>query len=202
MRWEGPRAGTFVLAAALTALVVVALGRGLIQETWVAGDSGVKLVATRNALQHPSSPLEIPLPVIGGHPVPLVEPFFRVHGDHSHAVTPETFVLASAPLLGWFGIRGLYILPAAGVVLALVSWMWIGARLVRGANPWLIWGVALVGTPWLFYGLEFWEHAPALGLASLGTALLLPTGATRRWHVLAAGFCLGLAVLLRPEAGW
>ena len=87
-------------------LALVVLARGLPAETFFVGDPGVKLIAARNAIDHASAPLEIPLPVIGGVPLPYVEPFFVVHSDHAHAVTSEAFPLVSAPFIATFGVRG------------------------------------------------------------------------------------------------
>lgn len=183
-------------------ILVVVLQLGLPAATFVAGDSGVKLVAAANALRRPSAPLEIPLPDVGGKPVAFVEPFYRVHGDHRHAVTPEVFPIATAPFLAAFGVRGVYVLPAIGFLLALGAWGWV-ARLLdpSRAAPLVILTMAF-GTPWLFYGLEFWEHAPAVALAGVGTSILVRgprRGADPAWRALAAGLVLGLATLLRPE---
>src|SRR5262245_32607345 len=92
--------------AALASLIMLVLARSLPAETFFVGDPGVKLIAARHAIAAPSAPLAIPLPNIGGERVPYVEPFFFVHGDHSHAVTSEIFPIASAPFVALFGIRG------------------------------------------------------------------------------------------------
>jgi hypothetical protein len=198
------------LAAVLAALslVVVALAAALRPDAFFAGDPGVKLIAARNALRFPTTPLAIPLPVIGTEPVPHVEPFFAVHGTHAHAVTSEFFPLATAPLLGVFGLRGLYAWPALGFVGAVAASAWL-ARVLDprrdGATAAL---AAALGTPLLFYGLEFWEHAPAVAAGTAGAALLLDAARRRpgrhgsRGSVFAAGLLFGLAILLRPESAW
>ena len=103
-----------VLAA--FAVVLALLASGLRPDAFYVGDPGVKLVSARNALQHPTSPLEIPLPRIGPDDAPYIENFFAAHDDHSHAITSEFFPLLSAPLLALLGLRGLYVLPALGFV--------------------------------------------------------------------------------------
>lgn len=193
-----------VLAASAAALVV--LSSGLRPDTFFVGDPGVKLLSARNAVEFPAHPLDIPLPRIGIDAVPHVEQFFDVHGDHSHAVTSEFFPLLSAPLLKVFGLRGLYVLPALGFILTLASTAWLGWTLDPRRDMSLAAGVAALGTPFLFYGLEFWEHMPAVGLAACGTALLLdaarrrPGGHSPLLPTLVAGLCLGAATTLRPEA--
>ena len=60
----------------------------------------------------------------------------------------------------------------------------------------------MLATPFLFYGLEFWEHMPAVALAALATAMVVETPRPQAPRALAAGALFGLATLLRPEAGW
>lgn len=190
------------IALALTLLV---LAGGLPAETFFVGDQGVKLVAARAALEHPATPFDIPLPAIGSERVGFVEPFFSVHGDHRHAMTSETFPVLTAPFIAAFGRRGVFVLPICGFLLTI----WSAARLTRAIasqplSPLLLLGVAF-STPLLFYGLEFWEHTPAVGLAMLATTIFL--GVLRpirdvRGSALACGLLYGAAILLRPEAGW
>ena len=179
---------------ALAGVAFVALARGLPAETFFVGDPGVKLIAARHAAENPSAPFAIPLPSIGGDPAPFVEPFFFVHGDHAHAVTSETFPLVSAPFIALAGIRGAYVLPAIGFFLALAGCVAIARTLDRNRSAAAVFLAAALGTPFLFYGLEFWEHAPAVGAAALATALWL------RHRPFGAGLLFGVAVLLRPEA--
>ena len=185
------------------AAVVAALARGLPTHTFYAGDPGVKTIATRNVVAHPTRPLEIPLPAIAGEPTTFVDPFFIVHGDHSHAVAPELFPLLSAPFLALFGQPGLYVLPAAGLLLALAATVWLAVLLDARRSPIANVLTAFLGTPLVFYGLEFWEHAPAAGVAALAAALFVRnSGGANKGGVFAAGALFGVAALLRPEALW
>lgn len=184
-----------------SALAFLALARGLPAETFYVGDPGVKLIAALQA--HPDRPLEIPLPMIGGKPVPYVEPFFSVHGDHSHAATSEVFPMASAPFIRLFGIRGAYLLPALGFFISVVACARLAQALNVGRRPVVVMLAAALGTPLLFYGLEFWEHVPAVALATVATMTLIsaPTGAASedRGRALVSGALYGAAMLLRPE---
>ncbi len=184
-----------VLLLAVAAAVVV-LAAGLRPDSFFAGDPGVKLFATLAAIAHPRTPFEILLPVVGADSVPHVEPFFLVHGNHAHALTSPLLPIMSAPLLAAFGLRGLYILPALGFLLAAVGCAALAVALDTGRRPLTTAAVALVGTPFLFYGLEFWEHMPAVACAAMGAALCL------RGRAVSAGVLLGMAVLFRPEAAW
>jgi len=190
------------------ALTFVVLARGLPAETFFVGDPGVKLVAARAAIAHPATPFEVSLPAIGDQSVALIDPFFMVHGDHAHAITSEVFPLLSAPLMAVFGIRGAYVLPAVGFLLAI----WASARLATAigcqASPATVMLASALGTPLLFYGLEFWEHTPAVAMAALATTVLLKdtttedTGGHGFRRLLLAGALFGISVLLRPEAFW
>ncbi|MEQ1727452.1 MAG: hypothetical protein ABL982_03650 [Vicinamibacterales bacterium] len=194
-----------VLVACSIALVLLA--SNLRPDAFFVGDPGVKLIATRAALQTPSTPLDVPLPHIGHDAVPHVEPFFWVHDNtHAHAVTSEVFPLLSAPLLASVGVRGLYILPALGFIATLAACAWLGFILDERRSAALVAAGAALGTPFLFYGLEFWEHAPALALGVAGAAWMLaaarqrPGGHSDAPSTFLAGLLFGGAVMLRPES--
>src|SRR5258708_15041735 len=98
------RAALVVCAAAAVALAVLAAG--LPNDGFFVGDSGVKLIAVRNALAHPLHPFDIDVPAIGDVPAPeLLDPFFLPHGNHAHAETVAVFPVLTAPLFAVFGLR-------------------------------------------------------------------------------------------------
>jgi hypothetical protein len=190
------------LLVGIFAAILVGLGSGLRPDAFFVGDPGIKLIAAKNAIAHPDRPLDIPLPVIGSDSLPHVEPFFEVHGDHAHAVTPDLFPLVSAPFIRWFGLRGAYVLPALGFLGILAGCAWLAVALDPRRNPALVVLIAALATPFLFYGLEFWEHAPAVALAANGTAMFVTGFRARRGAgplAFAAGLAFGIAFLLRPE---
>jgi hypothetical protein len=199
-----PRSWATAAACIAGALGFAALALALPAETFFVGDPGVKLIAATRA--DPDRPLEIPLPRIGTAAVPYVEPFFAVHGDHAHPVTSELFPLLTRPLVERFGLRGAYLLPALGFFLSLAATAKLAAMLGSRPAPLAVAGVAILATPWLFYGLEFWEHMPAVGVAGLATVWLLgSTGdaaGDRPSRAFIAGGLYGLSILLRPEAAW
>jgi hypothetical protein len=129
--------------------VLVALARGLPAETFSVGDPGVKLVAARNAIVRPAAPLEIPLPSVGGSALPYLDPFFAVYGGHAHAVTSELFPLATAPLLAAFDVRGVYILPALDLLVALAAGARLAVLLDGRRSPALVMLAIVLGTPLL-----------------------------------------------------
>ena len=197
-----------ILASALLLVVfaalIVLLAANLRSDAFFVGDPGIKLIAARNANAHPDRPLNIPLPAIGGQLLPYVEPFFEVHDDHTHAITADVFPLISAPFIERFGIRGAYVLPAIGFIGILAGCAWLGSALDRRRNAPAVIAIAGLATPFLFYGLEFWEHAPAVALATCATAMLVMSR-TRKDGVragalaVASGVVFGVALLMRPE---
>jgi hypothetical protein len=188
------------------AIVLAILAAGLRPDAFFVGDSGIKLIAAKNANARPDQPLNIPLPVIGRESLPFVEPFFEVHNDHAHAVTAELFPMISAPFIRWFGIRGAYVLPAIGFLGILLGCAWLAVALDDRRNSALVILIAGLGTPFLFYGLEFWEHAPAVALAASATAMFVTAFRKSRWVALSLAFGSGLAfgvgLLMRPETAW
>jgi hypothetical protein len=193
---------------AAVALIFLALARGLPGETFFVGDPGVKLIAATRS--NPDRPLEVPLPRIGGEPVPYVEPFFVVHDAHSHAVTSEIFPLASSPFIQMFGVRGAYVLPALGFFIGIAGCVRLAEVLGVQARPGAVMLTGMLGTPLLFYGLEFWEHAPAFAVAAVATMTLVsslhgldataPGASDARGRALVSGLLYGVAIMLRPEA--
>ena len=180
-------------------IIATPLMMALPADAWFVSDPGAKLVATQNVLRHPSRPFEADLPAI---PVELArslrQPYFEVHGDHAHAVTSQVFPLMSAPFVAAWGARGLMALP-------LVAWVLIGpltARLARivslGVPAWAVIGASAFATPFVFYGLEAWEHAPAVA-AGLGAAVLIIPARGRMDQRVAGGVLAALSALLRPE---
>jgi hypothetical protein len=190
----------FAATVAAITLLVAFLAVGMPQDAFFLGDPGVKLIAARSVNAHPERPMEVDLPTIGSNKAPFVDPFFPVHGNHAHAATSELFALTSAPLLAAFGIRGVYVLPVLGFVLAIIGCAWLAVGLDERRNPAFVVMIAAVCTPFVFYALEFWEHTPALGAAAAATALLVRAQTMRRGVLV--GLLFGTAVLLRPEAIW
>jgi hypothetical protein len=191
-------------SVALVLLVTIAsiwLAAELPPQAFYSGDSGVKLIAARNAIAHPSRPFEVDLPEIDGRPVPYVERFFAVHGQHAHALQSPVFPVVSAPFVAAFGLRGAYILP----LVSFIALLPVLARMARHVAPDVnVATLALVGVfagPLVFYAFEFWEHVPAVACLAAATALIVFTGATRA-ELIASGLLSAVAVTLRPEAVW
>ena len=190
----------------VTAVAAVGIGwlvASLPPEGFYSGDSGLKLIAARNAITHPRHPAAVDLPTSGGRPLPYVDPMVRLHEGHGDILQSPVFPLISAPVIAAFGLRGAYILPAIAFV-ALLSLLDVIRRHATPDTPFalLAW-IAVAANPLFFYSLEFWEHSVAVALvaASVAAALVGGRSGSRRWLV-ASGALAAFATLLRPEAVW
>jgi len=165
------------LTACLAGGLITVLAAALPADGFYAGDSGVKLIAAYNAIQHPSRPFQIDLPVIGGERMPLVERFFWVHGTHAHALQSPVFPVVSAPFIAAFGIRGAYVVPALSFVLLVPSLFVIARRAAPDISRGLVLTMAIAASRLSFYAFEFWEHLPAAAcLAAAAAIVLAPRG--------------------------
>ena len=189
---------------AVTALALVWLGAGLPADAFFSGDSGVKLIATLDAIAHPTRPFETDLPRIGARATTFTDPMVVPHGGHAHVLQSPLFPPLSAPLIAAFGLRGAYVWPALAF-LALVPLLASARRQLLPETSWAVLAFIVVASnPLLFYALEFWEHAPAVALLAAGTAVVAPSfvrdlSAAR---VAAGGALVGAGILLRPEGAW
>lgn len=181
-------------------VAAVWLAAELPPHAFYSGDSGVKLIAARNAIAHPSRPFEIDLPTINGRPLPYVERFFAVHHQHAHALQSPLFPVLSAPFIAMFGLRGAYLLPLISFVSLLPLLIRIAKRTAPDVGVWTVAAVGIFAGPVLFYALEFWEHVPAIACLAGATALL--TWQPSRAQLLGSGALSAIAILLRPEALW
>jgi hypothetical protein len=197
------RTATALLTAA-TAVALVWLASGLPAGAFFSGDSGVKLIATLDAIGHPSRPFEADLPRIGDRTNTFVDPMVLPHGGHAHVLQSPLFPPLTAPLVAAFGLRGAYIWPAVAFV-ALVPLCAATRRQLLPDTSWplLAW-IVVVANPLIFYALEFWEHAPAVALLAAGTTVLAPSldGSGSRARVALGGALVGGGILLRPEGAW
>jgi hypothetical protein len=201
--WKRP-AWTTAALATLTAGALAWLAAGLPAGAFYSGDSGVKLIAALEALDHPSRPFQTDLPRIGARPTPFVDPMVVVHGDHGHVLQSPLFPPLSAPLIAAFGLRGAYLLPAFSFIALFAFLDTIRRYVVPGASRALLAWLAIAANPAFLYALEFWEHAPAVALLTAGTAAVAVAAQRDQASALAAagGALVGGGVLLRPEAVW
>lgn len=194
-----------VAVVAATAVLLVALSAAERPDAFFSGDSGLKLIASFSAIAHPTRPLEIDLPSVGGRPVPYVEHMISLHGDHGHVLQSPIFPVLSAPLIRAFGVRGAYVLPIVSFIALLPLLDAMRRHTMPETSFAVLAWIAIAANPVVFYALEYWEHAPAIALlaASVCAALLARTtpSSARRW-MLVSGALGGCSVLLRPEAAW
>jgi hypothetical protein len=190
--------------AALAALALAWLASALPPDAFFSGDSGVKLIATLDALDHPARPFETDLPRVGSRATTLTDPMLVPHGAHAHVLQSPLFPPLTAPLVAAFGLRGAFVWPALAFV-ALVPLFAAARRQLVPETSWpLLAFVVVAANPLVFYALEFWEHAPAVALLTGGVVLIAPalrgTGSLAR--TACGGALVGAGVLLRPEGAW
>ena len=197
------RAGTAGIAA-VTALVLAWLASALPPDAFFSGDSGVKLIATLEAIAHPTRPFETDLPQVGARATRFTDPMVVPHDDHAHVLQSPLFPPLTAPLVAAFGLRGAYVWPALAFV-ALVPLLASARRHLLPEASWavLAW-IVVAANPLFLYALEFWEHVPAAALLTAGIATIAPAlaGAGSRARTAVGGALVGAGVLLRPEGAW
>ena len=207
----------------VTAVAAVGIGwlvASLPPEGFYSGDSGLKLIAARNAITHPRRPVAVDLPTSGGRPLPYVDPMLRLHEGHGDILQSPVFPLISAPVIAAFGLRGAYFLPAIAFVALLPLLDMIRRHATPDTSFALLAWIAVAANPLFFYSLEFWEHSVAVAFiaasvaaAFVGGRLTPGTGEDHRWGpalagptavwwLVASGALAAFAALLRPEAVW
>ncbi|MEJ7846114.1 MAG: hypothetical protein WKF93_10765 [Acidimicrobiales bacterium] len=118
-------------------------------------------------------------------------------GDRWVQVTTLPMAFLAVPLWQIGGPAALLALPMAGAVAAALGARAIARRLgARTGWPafWMVGAASPIG----FYALDFWEHAPAVGLALVAIALVMGDQ-LRPGRAVLAGLSGGLAAALRPE---
>ena len=198
-----PHRTQLIVVTAIAGAGIGWLAASLPPEGFYSGDSGLKLIAARNVIDHPTHPFEIDLPTTGGKPMPYVDPMVMLHEGHGDVLQSPLFPLISAPAIAVFGLRGAYLLPAVAFA-ALLPLLDVIRRHATpdGSFPLLAW-IAVAANPLFFYSLEFWEHSVAATFlaASMAAACTGWRCGHARWLV-ASGALAGFAALLRPEAVW
>lgn len=117
-------------------------------------------------------------------------------GDRWIQATSLPFVIVAVPFWWAAGASGVLLLSVIGGLVAALAARRL-SRVLHGGEGWAAFWLVGAAGPALFYAGDFWEHAPALGLALLAIALALD--ADRPSQAAIAGLCGGLAVVLRAE---
>src|SRR5882672_11523510 len=185
-------------SVAIGGIALTLLAATMPSEGFYSGDSGVKLIASRNAIEHPTRAFEVDLPTIKGRPVPYVDRFFEIHDDHAHVLQSPVFPVLSAFPIAAAGLRGAYILPLVSFIGMLPLLNVIRRHSAPSAAVGLLVVLAVFASPIFFYGLEYWEHAPAIACVAAGTALVMGSSGrdARIASVMAAAGALsGVAIL-------
>lgn len=127
---------------------------------------------------------------------PFREPFVYDVPTGRVVAFPPAFQWVSLPFYRLMGYRGLYLIPAASIVLLWVSfWKLIGTIDIPVRLRWLLLAVLVFASPLTIYGGLYWEHAIAVSLGFAGISFI----ARRSSPSLIAGIVFGLSVWFRPE---
>jgi hypothetical protein len=171
----------------------------MVPNGFFTGDQGAKLLQTRAILQHgPIRPwIDTPRDLDPSGRFRDPELVMRAVDGRFVSIFPWALPLVTAPFYAAFGARGLYVVPALSVLVAFGASVRISRSLgARGVQAgWC----AVAATPLLFYGAEFWEHAPASALTTAAVAAAFPSPPDSLRCVV-AGVLVGIAALFRPEA--
>lgn len=180
--------------AAIVAVQLLVLGAGD-SSVFSGSDAGGRAAAVAAAA--PGCDHDLGYWASAWDPDGRVHPMVNTERVGNRFVQPASplFICAAGPLAGAFGISAATWLSIVGVVLAAVG-AWSLERFGGGAGILSLLLVGVVG-PVAFYGTDVWEHAPAVGLAMAGTALLLGREEGTSWWL--GGLAWGLAIALRSE---
>jgi hypothetical protein len=205
----GPARAIFAVALVYIATLALLERRGF----WVV-DNGNKFLLTKAIVINQLSDYSLPWPGLHVDPRfdfnPIPPPFGIVERKLSPAGTEKFelysvfspfFALLSAPFYRYFGFTGLYVIPFASSILALIGVAKI-ARFAAGDDTTALWAVLIVGlgTPMWFYSVVFWEHTPAVCLCVWSVYFFLRFfEARRRNDLLTGGALAAMSVYFRDE---
>lgn len=213
---ESPRAiGWFAYFLVLHAVVWLNMPCG----TFFSPDEGGKYLQLMGMGSHPLQPVRLVYPGLEKDPAMFYYPSraelavcstrIYPYADAQGRVRtnwPPWFPCASKPFLAWLGHRGLYLIPLLAGFLAL----WLTGGMAAAIEPrarLLALAAFALSSPLLFYGLTFWEHAPALVLQLAALRCVWPRSLPREGgggfcagRLAAAGLLLVGAIALRREA--
>ena len=170
---------------------------------WVTGDQGSKFLQARAFSRN--GPLDPGIDVLSRDLDPdyrYQEPKMKNRRGRLVSEFLWLLPLVTAPFYLMFGLRGLYVVPALSVIAIALAAVVLARRLTSAhGGEWIPW-LVVFATPVLVYGLEFWEHAPAVACVMAAAVLGYP-GGSGRWPdwvgSIAAGVAVGVGALFREE---
>jgi hypothetical protein len=160
-------------------------------------DAAVKLLQAQALLASGWTSVALPYPGAAADPrgefFPFLPPFAFRAGSEWHGIFPTPVAMLNALVLP-FGTPGVVVLSVVGAFVAMVA----AARLSNGSARWSIPLLLGAATPFWFYAVLPWEHAPAAALSTAACAIVMreASPARLRW----AGVILGFAIVLRDES--
>ena len=199
-----PRVQLGLLYASLAAIAAFFVAMQLLvlpPDGFVTGDQGSKFLQTRAFAAH--GPLDPSIDVASRD----VDPDYRhqepkLKNRRGRLVSEFLWLLPllAAPFYRWFGLWGLYVIPAAAVLVTFLGVLSL-TRTLGDDRPLRSAWIVLLVTPLAAYGLELWEHAPATACIVAAAAWLAPVGGHRASlaRSMAGGAAIAVGTLFREE---
>ncbi len=171
--------------------------------SFFAGDEGVKFLQTKSLaekgwkdpfIDYLGESLDVE-----GKFYPFNPPYVFIRQGKMYSTWPLFYPAVNSIFYSCFGMRGLYVVPVFSslVTLVLVAHM---SRMLTAKLSMAPVVVLAFGTPLLFYGLVFWEHAFGTMLATLAVFFFLKAlFEPKNGYYLISGIALGLAIWARNE---
>lgn len=130
---------------------------------------------------------------------PIEPPFIYNISDKYYIQYPLYFPFISSLWLFLFGFKGLYVLPAIGLILIWLGYILICRKYKIDDLSCAISLFALIFcSPLTLYGAMFWEHTLGVALLFLGILTLLSSKSNTIISCI-AGLLVGSSIYLRPE---
>ncbi len=191
-------------SAAVAALVVLYVGAAALGDTraYSGSDAGGKAATVKVMAERGDWDPDVGYWAESADPEGRLHPLVKTTpiADRWVQAASLPLVFASVPLWNAAGPPGLLVLPMAGAVLAAVAARRL-ARTLGAGTGWSAFFLVGAASPAAFYALDFWEHAPAVGLVLLAMSLLLPGPGhgVSRLAAVGGGVAAGAAVAVRAE---
>lgn len=160
-------------------------------------DAGGRAAAIAAAADGPGCDHDLGYWAAAWDPDGRIHPMVNTEAVGRRFVQPASisYVCAATPLAQAFGLPAALAVSVAGVLMAGVG-AWMLERMAGTSGLLSLVLVGVIGSV-AFYGADAWEHAPGVGLAVLGTALIL----SRQGRVagVLGGVLWGFAIAARTE---
>jgi hypothetical protein len=168
--------------------------------TFYTGDQGLKFIQIRTIEDH--GPLHLHLPEKGipadalEHALPDAATY--TYEGKTYSIYSPLFALLTAPFHLALGYPGLFLLPFLCALGCCLLGRRLASRLFGETRCGLYALLLILASPIAFYGMVFWEHAPAVFFCGIALYLFMLRGTKKALFF--AGLAIGAACWFRPES--